>query len=80
MHPTLLTQLLGKVGEAWLTHAKAINLPSLLEQAVLSWFMLAASFWRKGEQHIVIQRVNFNLSQSGRLVFCLPACAELACV
>ena len=48
MHPTLLTQLLGKVGEAWLTHAKAINLPSLLEQAVLSWFMLAASFWRKG--------------------------------
>ena len=27
MHPTLLTQLLGKVGEAWLTHAKANNLP-----------------------------------------------------
>ena len=30
MHPTLLTQLLGKVGEAWLTHAKANNLPELV--------------------------------------------------
>ena len=30
MHPTLLTQLLGKVGEAWLTHAKASNLPEFL--------------------------------------------------
>ena len=27
MHPALLTQLLGKVGEAWLTHAKATILP-----------------------------------------------------
>ena len=30
MHPTLLTQLLGKVGEAWLTHAKANNLPEFV--------------------------------------------------
>ena len=30
MHPTLLTQLLGKVGEAWLTHAKASNLPEFV--------------------------------------------------
>ena len=29
MHPTLLTQLLGKVGEAWLTHA-ANNLPKFV--------------------------------------------------
>ena len=31
-------------------------------------------------QHIVILRMSFNLSQSGRLVFSLPACAELALV
>ena len=30
MHPTLLTQLLGKVGEAWLTHAEANNLPNFV--------------------------------------------------
>ena len=42
MHPTLLTQLLGKVGEAWLTHAKANNLPKLLgassAELVLCWW------------------------------------------
>ena len=30
MHPTLLTQILGQVGEAWLTHAKASNLPEFV--------------------------------------------------
>ena len=34
----------------------------------------------RGGQHIAILRMRFNLSQSGRLVFCLPAYAELAWV
>ena len=81
MHPTLLTQLLGKVGEAWLTHANAKNLPKLLGASsaalVLCWW---PAFGERGRQHIVILRMSFNPSQSQQLVFCLPACAELACV
>ena len=81
MHPTLLTQLLGKVGEAWLTHAKASNLPKLVgascAELVFCWW---PAFGERGKQHIVILGMNFNPSQSQQLVFCLPACAELACV
>ena len=74
MHPTLLTQLLGKVGEAWLTHAKASNLPKLVgvssAELVLCWW---PAFGERGEQHIVILGMNFNPSQSttGVLLACL---------
>ena len=53
MHPTLLTQLLGKVGEAWLTHAKASNLPKLVgassAELVSCWW---PAFGERGRQHI----------------------------
>ena len=48
MHPTLLTQLLGKVGEAWLTHAKANNLPKLVGASCAELVHVGGQLLEKG--------------------------------
>ena len=48
MHPTLLTQLLGKVGEAWLTHAEANHLPKLLEASCAELVHVGGQLLEKG--------------------------------
>ena len=48
MHPTLLTQLLGKVGEAWLTHAKANNLPKFVGASCAELVHLGGQLLERG--------------------------------
>ena len=48
MHPTLLTQLLGKVGEAWLTHAKANNLPEFVGASCAELVHLGGQLLERG--------------------------------
>ena len=48
MHPILLTQLLGKVGEAWLTHAKANNLPKFVGASCAELVHLGGQLLERG--------------------------------
>ena len=48
MHPTLLTKLLGKVGEAWLTHAKANNLPKFVGASCAELVHVGGQLLEKG--------------------------------
>ena len=80
MHPTLLAQLLGKVGEAWLTHAKANNLPEFAVAGCAELVCVGASLRNEGRTAHCNPEDELQPQPVWETGVSLPACAELALV